>query len=557
MTIGQIDRILGSFNSSNYTVSTNNSIIVITQPNCNAETTIIGASFELINGPTVINTQNMGSVTNSMISSAGVVNFAGQCLVSQFNVLIISNPTTYRTADNSTNSTVVSSIVMATIGTANSTAVNVNVQLYFQDLTGSKSSDTGVYSCAFYDTRILGWNQSGCSVPLFNAPLNRYQCSCNHLTSFALIWLPMSVSSPNGQPLSYNAQDKASIAFQVISILCFLGIIIHAITVRIMRPQDFTQIRHLLPIISCGVTMILFIFYIALGLTVYTRRSQSPINNQTSNSSSSYIPCSSTEHGLMFVVYFFIIFMFCSKTSIGIDNYRRYVHVFNVPSYKMLSIAMGISVLVSGIWLAFAAGFDSNPSNEITEIYQDKLCWFNHTVNNYFLTIPVCLFLAINLALFIPVVKHSITHVHSAEEKVDYCIRRKRCMYVLLASASTQGFGWLFGPVISVASPEAANVLGWFFIIFNGLEGLWAVLIYIIVEKEGLNDARRRIDYITEQQKYDDDDNDDVDRIDLRLDNLDSERRHDPLTNARSDSPRHSFADLPGVQSINWPNDNS
>ena len=27
-------------------------------------------------------------------------------------------------------------------------------------------------------------------VPLFNALLNRYECSCNHLSTFALVWSP-------------------------------------------------------------------------------------------------------------------------------------------------------------------------------------------------------------------------------------------------------------------------------------------------------------------------------------------------------------------------------
>ncbi len=58
--------------------------------------------------------------------------------------------------------------------------------------------------------------------------------------------------------------------------------------------------------------------------------------------------------------------------------------------------------------------------------------------------------------------------------------RIKRCAIILLLSCITQGIGWLFGPSISIVDPTAGNVLGWFFIIFNGLEGLWSILLYII-----------------------------------------------------------------------------
>jgi hypothetical protein len=150
-------------------------------------------------------------------------------------------------------------------------------------------------------------------------------------------------------------------------------------------------------------------------------------------------------------------------------------------------------------------------------------------------------------------VKSEIKHARGAydvgitEENKVYLIRRKRCMYVLLASASTQGFGWLLGPVISFASPSAANVLGWFFIIFNGLEGLWAILIYIIIEKEGLNRSRRRQDSIDRQPNdHDNGDGDDHDDSQNRysMNNSDADRWHDPLKGVRSDSPRHSFANL-------------
>jgi hypothetical protein len=55
---------------------------------------------------------------------------------------------------------------------------------------------------------------------------------------------------------------------------------------------------------------------------------------------------------------------------------------------------------------------------------------------------------------------------------------------VLLASCLTQGIGWLFGPFITFAIPTASAVLSWIFVIFNGLEGLWTTILYIIIQSQ-------------------------------------------------------------------------
>ncbi|CAF4407650.1 unnamed protein product, partial [Rotaria sp. Silwood2] len=141
-------------------------------------------------------------------------------------------------------------------------------------------------------------------------------------------------------------------------------IIIHGIVIQFINPQKFIQLRLLVPLISCLVTTILFIFYIALRLTVYSRFSQlnattisenlpnqertfhenftetnlfqTKLNSQADSSSRtsslSHIPCLSNEHALMFIVFFFIIFMFGVKTSFGYYNYHHYVQLNPPPS---------------------------------------------------------------------------------------------------------------------------------------------------------------------------------------------------------------------------------
>jgi hypothetical protein len=240
------------------------------------------------------------------------------------------------------------------------------------------------------------------------------------------------------------------------------------------------QANDLLPLISCASTTVLFIFYIALGMTVYT---QTTSENETE--------CFLSSSVLMFFVYFFLIFMFCAKTSVGYFNYLRFVHLFPQPSFRRLFILLIISFLLSIGWVSFAAGFNSNSSYNITQLYPYRLCWFTHSVIYYFLTIPVCIFLLLNFILIIFVGKHIINHARNATSPHQSYERMKRCVLVLLSSCVTQGIGWLFGPFISFVNPTAGNVLEWFFIILNGLEGVWAILLYIIIRSQRIYEQKR------------------------------------------------------------------
>ncbi len=536
---------------------------------------MIGASFVRTVGGTVVNTLNYPAIVNSIVSAAGIVTLNSLYNVKSFNILIIDNPTAFQNIDNSSGKILVSSIVNPTITRSNPDVdMPLNIQLFFQVLQKpSITVQNSEYYCVFYDTNSLQWNDSGCTKPTFNSVFNRYQCNCSHLTSFALIWLPQQQN--NGTSPQLNAQDIVSLVFQALSITCFLAIVIHATVVRIMDPPKYAQPRNLLPLISCGITMILFVFYIALVSTVYTRNrnAQTNVTNNTSNQNGKSIQvnfradspsttpspptslqCLSNELALTFIVYFLIIFMFCSKTAVGYYNYRHFVQLFPQPDRKNLVITLTISFFVALIWMIFAAGFNSNPSFGMTEVYGGKICWFTRNVIHYFLTIPICLFLLANLIMFVFVAKCIIDHARKGEvDKKKKIQRRRKCMIVLLASCVTQGFGWLFGPLILAASDNmnAVNTLAWLFVIFNGLEGLWAILLYLIVREERIDETpRQRDDRIG--RPLDDDNDDDDDQPNPPDDQrFDMELR---LKNLASDSPRNSYVDHDEIKLSHRPN---
>ncbi|CAF4168500.1 unnamed protein product, partial [Adineta steineri] len=474
--VDQVDRYLSSLNID-LNITSNSSFIMAKSPHQLADRIILGASFTRGMGGKVIDTQNFNRRISSELSAAATVSNESLSDVQSLNMIIIDNPAAYINIDNSTDKKLVSSIIIANVQRNNISSSAMNISLYFQNVLQPDLDVNDNYICSFYDVNTFKWNDSGCSKAQYNKNLNRYECSCNHLTSFALIWLPKQSLT------SYlNSQDIASLVFQSISIVCFLLIIIHAMFRTIQFPLNTFQIYTLLPLISAATTTILFIFYIALSMTVYTQTSSSHQTN-----------CFTSSAVLMFFTYFFLIFMFCVKTSVGYFNYLRFVHLFPQPSHRKLFIMLFISFFISLIWMAFAVGFYSDSSLDIIKLYPYKLCWFTSDVIYYFLSIPACLFLLINIILFIIVGSHIINHVRNATSVHQSYERMKRCVIVLLSSCITQGIGWLFGVFISFVNGESGYILGWFFVIFNGLEGLWSIILYMIIRSQQMDERKHVI----------------------------------------------------------------
>ncbi|CAF3267472.1 unnamed protein product [Rotaria socialis] len=478
VSINIIEESLRNLNNTSITISSDTSFLIAHPLNHSSNDILLGARFQRgFSGASVTNSTKDSSL-HSNITVAAVIAEQSLLNVKSLQMFIIDKPTMYENVDNKTNKSLASSVVIGSVQPISSASVPMNISLYFKISPEYQPNVSATYLCSFYDISNSRWNETGCTNPLFNPAFSRYECSCNHLTSFALIWLPQSQIGSYGRTM--RAADIASLVFQSVSIVCFLIVIIHSIAVRAMNPSLKFQAINLLPLISAASTTILFIFYIALGMTVYT---QTPSENETK--------CFLNSSVLMFFVYFLLIFMFCTKTSIGYFNYLRFVHLFHEPKLRLLYSLLIISFLVSITWVSFAAGFNANASFSITQLYPYQLCWFTHDVIYYFMTIPVCLFLLLNIFTIIFVSKHIIAHARNATTRHQSYERMKQCVLILLSSCVTQGIGWLFGPFISFVSPTGGDVLEWFFIIFNGLEGVWSIILYIIILSQRMEEQKR------------------------------------------------------------------
>ncbi|CAF3371911.1 unnamed protein product [Rotaria socialis] len=478
VSISIIEDSLSKLNNISITLRSDTSFLIAQPLNHSSNDILLGARFQRGLGGLSVTNSTVDPSLNSNTSVAAVIAEQSLLDVKSLQMFIIDKPTMYENVDKKTNKSLASSVVMGSVQRVSSESSSMNISLYFKISPEYQPNVSAMYLCSFYDISNSRWNETGCTNPLFNAAFDRYECSCNHLTSFALIWLPQSQIGSYGRTM--RAADIASLVFQSVSIVCFLIVIIHSVAIRAMNPLLKFQTNNLLPLISSASTTILFIFYIALGMTVYT---QTPSEKETK--------CFLSSSVLMFFVYFFLIFMFCTKTSIGYFNYLRFVYLFPEPKLRQLYSLLIISFLVSITWVSFAAGFNANASFSITQLYPYQLCWFTHDVIYYFMTIPVCLFLLLNIFTIIFVSKHIIAHARNATTRHQSYERMKQCVLILLSSCVTQGIGWLFGPFISFVSPTGGDVLEWFFIIFNGLEGVWSIILYIIIQLQGMEEQKR------------------------------------------------------------------
>lgn len=437
----------------------------------------VGAQFISESGGASIFLSNFSTSINSHFTAAAAFDKDFLTNIINLNMFLLDKPNVARLFEDSMNRTLVSPVIIANPRLRDNNT-SITIQLYFtnQDTNLTNAAD-GEFLCVYYDPKTSSWEDKNCSKPTLNSNFDRYECNCTHLTSFGLIWFPRG--DPNFRPIDY-----ASLIFQFVSIVCFLILIIHSIVTRIKTSGVKFQPTHLLPLISCGSTALLFIFYIALVLTVYKK----PQSFQTNT-------CFTSATILMFVVYFLLFFMFGTKTSISYFNYIHFVRLFPPPSFKKLGILLIISCIISIIAVGIAAGLNSNSSFVITRMYGKKICWFDTKVLWYFMTIPIGIFLLINLLVFILIVKCMINHARNATSPHQSYQRIKQCALLLIVSSIGQGIGWISGPFLSLGGSLSVggDVAEWIFVIFNGLEGLWSILLYIIIRKEHMDEEKRVI----------------------------------------------------------------
>ncbi|CAF0777813.1 unnamed protein product [Adineta steineri] len=194
LSLNEIDEVIDKLINSIVQRDTTTSYITVQPPkqqNISDDVIVLGALVNNKTGGQVVYKENKDNITRSSdLLTAAIINEELLKHVTSLNILIIKDPTPFLHADNSSNKTLASSRVVVSVRQINNTNVVKNITLYFQLFNQSEQRNDRTYLCSYYNTTTFTWDEAGCSLPTYNTDLNRYECSCNHLTSFGLTWLP-------------------------------------------------------------------------------------------------------------------------------------------------------------------------------------------------------------------------------------------------------------------------------------------------------------------------------------------------------------------------------
>ena len=131
------------------------------------------------------------------------------------------------------------------------------IRITFEHGNASESYRDMARYCVYWDTLELAWSDKGCTLDSYD--INATVCSCNHTTSFAVIF-DINGSLANLSPKALKALDILSIVLCSVSCFCCLTTVIILLVSKIpSNPRTVIQINR-------AATLFVLYFFLLVGL---------------------------------------------------------------------------------------------------------------------------------------------------------------------------------------------------------------------------------------------------------------------------------------------------
>ncbi|KFV91748.1 G-protein coupled receptor 64, partial [Eurypyga helias] len=363
------------------------------------------------------------------------------------------------------NASLISNVISSSVANLTVSNLKANVTVTLQNI--KPNQDNATVRCVFWDFNKNGghggWSQEGCTVK--ESRVNETVCSCNHLTSFAVL-----MNLYGNTPL--NPTQELVLTF-ISYIGCGLSAIFLSIT--LVTYIAFEKIRRDYPskilIQLCAALLLLnLVFLLDSWIALYDTR------------------------GLCIAVAVFLhYFLLVSFTWMGLEAFHMYlalVKVFNtyVRKYilKFCVVGWGLPAVVVSIVLAVSPdNYGLITTGKVSINRPDEFCWIKNRIVFYVTAVGYfCLIFLINISMFIVV----LIQLCRIKKKKQLGAQRKTSIQDL---RSVAGLTFLLGITWGFAFFTVNEVFTYLFTIFNTLQGFF-IFIFYCVTKENVRKQWRR-----------------------------------------------------------------
>ncbi|XP_072191938.1 adhesion G-protein coupled receptor G2 isoform X2 [Excalfactoria chinensis] len=363
------------------------------------------------------------------------------------------------------NASLISSVISSSVANLTISNLKANVTVTLQNIRPNQDNST--VRCVFWDFNKNGghggWSYEGCIVK--ESRVNETVCSCNHLTSFAVL-----MNLYGNTPLSPTQE-------LVLTFISYIGCGLSAIflSITLVTYIAFEKIRRDYPskilIQLCAALLLLnLVFLLDSWIALYNKR------------------------GLCIAVAVFLhYFLLVSFTWMGLEAFHMYlalVKVFNtyVRKYilKFCLVGWGLPAVVVAIVVAISPdNYGLISTGRVSKTRPDEFCWIKNRIVFYITAVGYfCVIFLINISMFIVV----LIQLCRIKKKKQLGAQRKTSIQDL---RSVAGLTFLLGITWGFAFFTVNEVFTYLFTIFNTLQGFF-IFIFYCVTKENVRKQWRR-----------------------------------------------------------------
>lgn len=326
----------------------------------------------------------------------------------------------------------------------------VNITLYHLD-----QSNRASHICVYWDSSKGGaWSTRGCSVIESNQKYT--MCSCNHLSSFAVL---MALYEIEGH---FELQLISWVGLSLSLICLFLCILTFSMIRSIKSPR--TTI-HLHLCISLFTATLIFL----VGIS------------RTENK----VGCAVVAG----MLHFFYLAAFCWMCLEGIQLFRMVVLVFNANFKTIYMMAGGYgvpAVIVAITALVNADGYGT-----------EKYCWL-HLDSIWSFFGPACVIIIVNVVFFLITVWKLAQKFSSLNPDLDSLHKIKAFTITAVAQLCVLGTMWIFG---CFQFEKGTIVMSYLFTIFGSLQGVMLFVMHCLFSKQVREEYEKMFSQLCAPQK--------------------------------------------------------